>query len=123
MVERRKKALITGGIVLLAVMIAYIFRLMGGGSFYPTLFSYLRSFVSIGIVRRLGAFCASAHCPKPDTAVSYRRCAAADFVVYLSIGKIFYLLAADCNKIPVVSFLFANAVCSHARTADCNVSG
>ena len=54
MVERRKKALITGGIVLLAVMIAYIFRLMGGGSFYPTLFSYLRSFIYIGMFAAWG---------------------------------------------------------------------
>lgn len=54
MVERRKKALITGGIILLAVMIAYIFRLMGGGSFYPTLFSYLRSFIYIGMFAAWG---------------------------------------------------------------------
>ena len=54
MVERRKKALLTGGIVLLAVMIAYIFRLMGGGSFYPTLFSYLRSFIYIGMFAAWG---------------------------------------------------------------------
>ena len=54
MVERRKKALITGGIVLLAVMIAYVFRLMGGGSFYPTLFSYLRSFIYIGMFAAWG---------------------------------------------------------------------
>lgn len=54
MVERRKKALITGGIVLLAVMIAYIFRLMGGDSFYPTLFSYLRSFIYIGMFAAWG---------------------------------------------------------------------
>lgn len=54
MVERRKKALITGGIVLLAVMIAYIFRLMGGDSFYPTLFSYLRSFIYIAMFAAWG---------------------------------------------------------------------
>lgn len=54
MVERRKKTLLTGGIVLLAVMIAYIFRLMGGGSFYPTLFSYLRSFIYIGMFAAWG---------------------------------------------------------------------
>lgn len=54
MVERRKKALITGGIILLAVMIAYIFRLIGGGSFYPTLFSYLRSFIYIGMFAAWG---------------------------------------------------------------------
>ena len=49
MVERRKRALINGGIVLLAVIVAYIFRLIGRGSFYPTLFSYLRSFFYIGL--------------------------------------------------------------------------
>ena len=39
---------------MLAVMIAYIFRLMGGGSFYPTLFSYLRSFIYIGMFAAWG---------------------------------------------------------------------
>ncbi len=49
MIERKKKTLINGGIVLLGVIFAYIFRLIGKGSFYPTLFSYLRSFIYIGL--------------------------------------------------------------------------
>lgn len=49
MIERKKKAFINGGIILLAVIVAYIFRLIGRGSFYPTLFSYLRSFIYIGL--------------------------------------------------------------------------
>lgn len=54
MVEGRKKALISGGIFLLAVFAAYIFRLIGRGCFYPTLFSYLRSFIYIGIFAAWG---------------------------------------------------------------------
>lgn len=54
MIERRKKTLINGGIVLLAVIFAYIFRLVGKGSFYPTLFSYLRSFIYIGLYAAWG---------------------------------------------------------------------
>lgn len=54
MVEGRKKALISGGIILLAVFVAYIFRLIGRGCFYPTLFSYLRSFIYIGMFAAWG---------------------------------------------------------------------
>lgn len=54
MVEGRKKALISGGIILLAVFAAYIFRLIGRGCFYPTLFSYLRSFIYIGVFAAWG---------------------------------------------------------------------
>lgn len=54
MIERKKRVLINGGIVLLAVIVAYIFRLIGRGSFYPTLFSYLRSFIYIGLYAALG---------------------------------------------------------------------
>ncbi len=54
MVERRKKTLINGGIILLAVICAYIFRLIGRGSFYPTLFAYLRSFIYIGLFAAWG---------------------------------------------------------------------
>ena len=54
MVEGRKKALINGGIILLAVFAAYIFRLIGRGCFYPTLFSYLRSFIYIGMFAAWG---------------------------------------------------------------------
>ena len=42
------------GIVLLSVALAYIFRLIGRGSFYPTLFSYLRSFIYIGVYAAWG---------------------------------------------------------------------
>lgn len=54
MVEGRKRALISGGIILLAVFAAYIFRLIGRGCFYPTLFSYLRSFIYIGMFAAWG---------------------------------------------------------------------
>lgn len=54
MIEKKKKALINVGIVLLAVIFAYIFRLIGKGSFYPTLFSYLRSFIYIGLYAAWG---------------------------------------------------------------------
>lgn len=54
MVEGRKKALISGGIILLAVFAAYIFRLIGRSCFYPTLFSYLRSFIYIGMFAAWG---------------------------------------------------------------------
>lgn len=54
MVEGRKKALISSGIILLAVFAAYIFRLIGRGCFYPTLFSYLRSFIYIGMFAAWG---------------------------------------------------------------------
>ena len=54
MAEQKKKTLITGGAVFFAVIVAYTFRLIGRGSFYPTLFSYLRSFIYIGLYAAWG---------------------------------------------------------------------
>ena len=44
----------TSGIVVLAVILAYCFRIVGRGSFYPMLFSYLRSFIYIGLFAAWG---------------------------------------------------------------------
>ncbi len=46
---QKKRVLIAGSAVLLVISVAYVFRLIGRGSFYPTLFSYLRSFLYIGL--------------------------------------------------------------------------
>ena len=54
MTDRRKKEIMTSGIVVLAVILAYSFRLVGRGDFYPTLFSYLRSFIYIGLYAAWG---------------------------------------------------------------------
>ena len=54
MTRQKKKILITSGTVLFAVVLAYTFRLIGRGSFYPTLFSYLRSFIYIGLYAAWG---------------------------------------------------------------------
>ena len=54
MAEQKKKNLITGSVVFLAVIVAYALRLIGRGSFYPTLFSYLRSFIYIGLYAAWG---------------------------------------------------------------------
>lgn len=43
-----------GVVVLSVVVLAYSFRLIGKGSFYPTLFSYLRSFLYIGLYTAWG---------------------------------------------------------------------
>ncbi|MCI5811432.1 MAG: hypothetical protein MR018_07710 [Clostridiales bacterium] len=56
MTEQKKKTLITGSDALLAVLLAYGFRWIGKGSFYPTLFSYLRSFLYIGLFAAWGLF-------------------------------------------------------------------
>ena len=54
MTEQRKKTLITAGVTVSAVIVAYCFRLIGRGRFYPTLFSYLRSFIYIGLYAAWG---------------------------------------------------------------------
>lgn len=54
MTEQKKKILITSGAAFLAVILAYCFRFIGKGSFYPTLFSYLRSFIYIGLFTAWG---------------------------------------------------------------------
>lgn len=54
MTGQKKKIFITSGVALLAVVLAYCFRLVGRGSFLPTLFSYLRSFIYIGLFAAWG---------------------------------------------------------------------
>lgn len=49
MTERKKKTLTIVGIVMLAVAVAYTFRLIGNGNYYFVLFPYLRSFIYIGL--------------------------------------------------------------------------
>ena len=54
MTEQKKNTIITSGIAVLAVILAYCFRIVGRGSFYPRLFSYLRSFIYIGLFAAWG---------------------------------------------------------------------
>ena len=54
MTEQKKNTIITSGIAVLAVILAYCFRIVGRGSFYPMLFSYLRSFIYIGVYAAWG---------------------------------------------------------------------
>ena len=54
MTEQKKNTIIISGIAVLAVILAYCFRIIGRGSFYPMLFSYLRSFIYIGLFAAWG---------------------------------------------------------------------
>lgn len=45
----KKKFNTATGIFILAIAFAYTFRFLGKGAFYPTLFSYFRSFIYIGL--------------------------------------------------------------------------
>lgn len=54
MTDQKRNLLIAGSTTLLAAVVAYTFRLVGKGSFYPTLFSYLRSIIYIGLYAAWG---------------------------------------------------------------------
>lgn len=54
MTEQKKNTIITSGIAVLAMILAYCFRIVGRGSFYPMLFSYMRSFIYIGLFAAWG---------------------------------------------------------------------
>lgn len=54
MTDQKKNTIIISGIAVLAVILAYCFRIIGRGSFYPMLFSYLRSFIYIGLFAAWG---------------------------------------------------------------------
>lgn len=54
MTDQKRNLLIAGSTTLLAAVVVYTFRLVGKGSFYPTLFSYLRSFIYIGLYAAWG---------------------------------------------------------------------
>lgn len=47
--HEKKKFNTAAGIFILAIAFAYTFRFLGKGAFYPTLFSYFRSFIYIGL--------------------------------------------------------------------------
>lgn len=54
MAGRGKKNNLAAGIFILAIAVAYIFRFIGKSTFYPTLFSYFRSFIYIGLFAAWG---------------------------------------------------------------------
>ena len=54
MTVQKKKLWITGSVALFTIILAYCFRFIGKGSFYPTLFSYLRSFLYMGLFTAWG---------------------------------------------------------------------
>lgn len=54
MTEHSKKFNTAAGIFILAIVFAYAFRFLGKGAFYPTLFSYFRSFIYIGLFAAWG---------------------------------------------------------------------
>ncbi len=54
MIERKKRTLMIVGNLMLAVAVAYTFRFIGKGDFYSLLFSYLRSFIYIGLFTAWG---------------------------------------------------------------------
>lgn len=54
MTEHSKKFNTDAGIFILAIVFAYAFRFLGKGSFFPTLFSYFRSFIYIGLFAAWG---------------------------------------------------------------------
>lgn len=54
MIKRKKRTLMIVGNVMLAVAVAYTFRFIGKGDFYSLLFSYLRSFIYIGLFATWG---------------------------------------------------------------------
>lgn len=87
-----KEPLLPMSLILFAVILAYSFRLIGRGSFYPTLFSYLRSFIYIRALCRLGNFNPPTYRAETGRTISGRRFGAFDFVVYLSLSKILYIL-------------------------------
>ena len=72
-------------------------------------------------VRRLGAFRPSADRAKAGVQVYDGHRSASHHLDGSPFGKVFYILAAGCRPVPVVSVLSAHAVCAYAGAADCHV--
>ena len=72
-------------------------------------------------VRRLGALRPSADRAKAGMLVYDGHCDASHHLDGSPFGKVFYILAAGCRPVPVVSVLSAHAVCAYAGAADCHV--
>ena len=121
MTKQKKNIIITSGIAVLAVILAYCFRIVGRGSFYPLLFSYLRSFIYIGLFAAWGALRPSADRAKAGMPVYDGHCGASHHLDGSPLGKVFYILAAGRRPVPVVSVLSAHVVCAYAGAADCHV--
>ena len=89
MTRQKKNTIITSGIAVLAVILAYCFRIVGRGSFYPMLFSYLRSFIYIGLFAAWGAFCPPADRAKAGVQVYDGHRSAAHHLDGSPFGKVF----------------------------------
>ena len=72
-------------------------------------------------VRRLGALRPPADRAKAGMPVYDGHCGASHHLDGSPFGKVFYILAAGCRPVPVVSVLSAHAVCAYAGAADCHV--
>lgn len=74
-------------------------------------------------VRRLGALRPSADRAKAGVQVYDGHHSTAHHMDGSPFGKVFYILAAGCRPLPVVSVLSAHAVCAYAGAADRHVIG
>ena len=74
-------------------------------------------------VRRLGALRPSADRAKAGVQVYDGHRGTAHHMDGSPFGKVFYILAAECRPLPVVSVLSAHAVCAYAGAADRHVIG
>ena len=91
MTEQKKNIIITSGIAVLAVILAYCFRIVGRGSFYPMLSAQLYLYRS---VRCLGALRPSADRAKAGVQVYDGHRSTAHHMDGSPFGKVFYILAA-----------------------------
>ena len=104
MTEQKKRDLMNGGIILLAVIFAYTFRLIGKGSFYPTLFSYLRSFIYIGLYAAWGLFIRQRIVQKQ--AGRFLTSISVPLIVWFSLRTVKYFIFWQPNIIRYLWYLF-----------------
>ena len=114
MTEQKKNTIITSGIAVLAVILAYCFRIVGRGSFYPMLFSYLRSFIYIGLFAAWGLSVRQRIVQKQ--VCRFMTVTGVLLIIWMGVRSAKYFIFWQ-----PVSVLSAHAVCAYAGTADCHV--
>ena len=107
MTNQKKNTIITSGIAVLAVILAYCFPIIGRGQLLPDAVFLSAQLYLYRPVRRLGAFCPPADRAKAGVQVYDGHRSAAHHMDGSPFGKVFYILAAGCRPLLVVSVLDA----------------
>lgn len=121
MTEQKKNTIITSSIAVLAVILAYCFRIVGRGSFYPMLFSYLRSFIYIGLFAAWGLSVRQRIVQKQ--VCRFMTVTAVLLIIWMVVRSAKYFIFWQPDAVRYLWYLFYLPMLFVPMPADCHVIG